>query len=100
VTTAESLADPALPVQVSVKVFVDAVSAALVVDPDVGFVPLQAPLAVHDVVFSEDHCRTVVPPLATVAGVAVSVTLGAAGALTLTMTCLLADPPAPVQVSV
>jgi hypothetical protein len=42
--------------------------------------------ALHPVVFVDVQVRMVVPPLATVWGLAVSVTLGA-GALTLTWVC-------------
>jgi hypothetical protein len=61
--------------------------------------PLQPPLAVQLVAFVEDQLSVVDPPLVTVVGVAVSVTAGAAGCVTVTLTDCVADPPAPVQVS-
>jgi hypothetical protein len=75
-----------------------ALSAALVSDPLVARAPLHPPLAVQAVAPLLDQARVAAPPAATVAGVALSVTLGAAGTVTV------ADrdtvPPVPVHVSV
>ncbi len=60
--------------------------------------PDQAPDAVHDVAFVEFHVRVAEPPLATVVGLAVSVSVGAAaGASTVTMIDRVAVPPSPVH---
>ena len=61
--------------------------------------PLQPPEAVQDVAFVEDQVNVEVPPLATVLGLAVRVTVGA-GVVTETVADCAALPPAPVQVSV
>ena len=83
------------------NVFVAAVSALVLAEPDVGREPLQAPLAVHELASLEDHVRDDVPPLATEVGVAESVSVGAGvAALTLTVTDREALPPVPVQVRV
>jgi hypothetical protein len=74
------LAEPADPEHVSVNVFEEAVSGPVLADPDVGFVPDQTPLAVHDVAFAEDHVRLEDPPLATLRGLAVSCTVTGGGA--------------------
>ena len=98
VTTTDLLSDPPLaPAQVKVKVLVAELSAALVSEPAVARLPLQAPLAVHEVVLRDDQVSTVLAPLVTVVGVAVSVTVGADGELTETEICSLADPPGPEQ---
>jgi hypothetical protein len=56
-----------------------------VVVPVVAWAPLQAPPAVHDVAFVLDQVSEAVEPVAMVAGLTFSVTVGAgvAGALTL-----------------
>ena len=69
--------------------------------PLVALAPLQPPEAVQPVALVELQVRVEDPPLATFIGFAVSVTVGAgAGAVTETLTDLLALPPAPVQLSV
>jgi len=55
-----------------------AVSAALGALPDVDFVPLHAPEAVQVLTFAEVQVSAVVPPLATVVGLALSDTVGCA----------------------
>ena len=59
--------------------------------------PDQAPEAVHDVASVADQFKIALPPLATVLGVAVMVTLGGVSA-TVTVTDCVAVPPSPVQV--
>jgi hypothetical protein len=61
--------------------------------------PLHPPEAVHDVAFSEFHVKVDMPPLATAAGEAVKVTVGAGVATTTSADCE-AEPPTPEQVSV
>jgi hypothetical protein len=97
VTVFESLPEPAGPVQVSVKVVV-ADSALLVAVPSVVCVPDQPPDAVHDVELVLVQVSCVVPPLGTLAGLTVRLTLAAES--TATALVSLAAPPAPVQVSV
>jgi hypothetical protein len=64
--------------------------------------PVQPPDAVQDVALLEVQLSVALPPEVTEVGLAVSDTLGAVGVLdvTLTVTDLLTDPPAPVHVSV
>jgi hypothetical protein len=93
----ESLAVPAAPVQVRVKVVV-AESAPLVALPLVAFAPDQPPDAVHAVAFVLVHDSCAVAPLVTLAGDALRFTVGAG--TTLTIFESLPEPPAPVQVSV
>jgi hypothetical protein len=85
-------------VQVKVNVVV-ALSAPVVCVPLVALAPLQLPEAVQLVASVEFHVSVEEPPLETVAGLAVNVTVGA-GATTVTVVLWLALPPAPVQVSV
>jgi len=77
VTTAEPLAEPPAPVHISVKVFVDAVSAPVLADPEVARLPVHAPLATQLVAFVEDHVSVALAPLATEVGLAVIDTVGA-----------------------
>src|SRR3954468_7282620 len=97
VTVFESLPEPPLPVQVSVKV-VAVVSALLVALPLVAFDPDQPPDAVHAVALVLVHVSCVVPPLATLAGDTLKLTVGAP--MRVTVFESLAEPPAPVQLSV
>jgi hypothetical protein len=76
-----------------------AVRAAVGAVPLVGSEPLQLPEPVHVVAFVELQVKEDVPPLATLVGFAVRVTVGA-GWVTVTSAVALADPPAPVQVRV
>ena len=72
-------------------------------DPAVGLVPNQFPDAVQLVASVDDQLKVMVPPRLTLAGLAVSVTIGATAAgavLTVTVTLSLAVPPSPVQVRV
>ena len=67
--------------------------------PLVALAPLQPPEAVQVVASVELHVNVDDPPLLTLVGLAVRVTVGA-GAVTDTLTDLLALPPVPVQLSV
>jgi hypothetical protein len=99
-TTFTRAVDAALvpPMPVHVKEYeLCIVSAPVLCAPLVPFVPLQPLEAVHEVVFVELQFSVEEPPLATVAGFAVSVTVGAGITVTVTVATLLA-PPAPLQV--
>ncbi len=61
--------------------------------------PLQPPDAAQEVALVDDHVKVEVAPLATVVGLALSVTVGA-GVVTVTVANCAALPPAPVQVRV
>jgi hypothetical protein len=62
-------------------------------------VPVQAPLAVHDVAFVEDQVSVALCPSVIEAGLIERVTVGAA-AFTVNAADAFALPPAPLQVSV
>lgn len=83
--------------QVSVKVVV-AVRPFVVEDPLVASLPDHPPEAVQLVALVEDQLSVELPPLETVAGLAVSVTVGACS--TVTVADWEAEPPAPLQVRV
>jgi hypothetical protein len=74
-------------------------SAPVRSDPFAGSLPLQPPDALQAVAWVDDQFSVAVPPVATVLGVAVNVTVGAA-AVTVTVADCAAVPPLPVQVSV
>jgi hypothetical protein len=74
-------------------------SAPVDCEPLVACAPLQAPEAVQEVAFVDDQARVELPPLVTVLGLAVKLTVGA-GAVTETVADCAALPPAPLQVSV
>jgi hypothetical protein len=74
-----------------------AVSALVDSEPVSPLVPLQSPVAVHELALLDDHDNVEVPPLAIDAGLAVKLTVGAG--ITATDAVALALPPAPVQVS-
>ena len=90
---------PPSPVQARVNVLLAAVSAPVLAEPAVARLPDQAPLAVHDVALVEDHVNELLPPLDTLVGFAVSVTVGA-GEVVTTVTDRLVVPPPPVHVNV
>jgi hypothetical protein len=75
VTVADAWAVPPAPVQASVKVLV-AVSALLDWMPAVARVPDHAPEATQLAAFFADQVRVVAAPLVTLAGLAVSATVG------------------------
>jgi hypothetical protein len=85
-------------VQLNVK-SVAAVMAAVVSVPLIAFAPDQPPDAVQLVAFVELQVSIVVPPLVTLVGFALKVTVGTGG-VTVTFAVAFASPPAPVQVSV
>lgn len=101
ITLALWLADPPAPLQLSVNVLLVAVSPPVLALPETGRLPLQAPLARQLVALVEDQLSVEPPPLATVSGLLVKVTVGAGGgggASTVTFAVLLADPPLPSHV--
>ena len=75
-----------------------ALSAPVLALPLVGSLPDQPPEAVQLVALVEDQLSVEAEPLVTVPGFALRLTVG--GVETLTVTDLLALPPAPLQVSV
>lgn len=91
---------PPGPVHVSVYVAL-LVRAAVDSDPEAGFDPLHAPLAVQEVALVEVQVSIDVPFTATVVGLALNATVGATGgggfALTVTVAERPVVPPAPVQ---
>jgi hypothetical protein len=97
-TVADCAAVPPAPVQVRVNlVVVD--SAPVPALPEGLSVPLQPPEAAQEVALVEDQVNVEVPPLATVVGLALRVTIGA-GVVTVTVADCEALPPAPVQLRV
>jgi hypothetical protein len=101
VAVAVALRVPPSPLQLKVNELLAAVSAPVLADPAVARLPDQAPLAVHVVASVDDQVRVALPPLATLVGFAVNVTVGAGTELvTVTVTDLLALPPSPAQASV
>ena len=97
VTVADCEAEPPAPVQASVN-FVVAVRAEVVVEPLVASLPLQPSDAVQAVALVADQANVALAPLATVLGLAVKLTVGAAW-VTETVADWVALPPVPVQVS-
>ena len=98
VTVALCAAEPPVPVQVKAYV-VSVVRAWVECEPLVGSAPVHAPEAVHDVALVEDQARVEAPPLVTLDGLALSVTMGA-GAATVTLADWAAEPPVPLQFNV
>jgi hypothetical protein len=74
-------------------------SAPVVVDPLVASLPDQAPEATQEVALVEDQVKVAALPLATVLGLAPSVTVGGRE-VTVTVADCAALPPVPVQVNV
>ena len=70
--------------------------AAVFCVPLVALLPLQPPVAVHDVALVELHVSVEAPPLATEVGFAVNVTVGADAMVTVAVATLLV-PPVPLQ---
>jgi len=68
-------------------------------EPLLASLPDQPPDAAHEVALVEDHVNIELPPLVTVLGLAVKLTVGA-GDVTETVADCAALPPAPLQVSV
>jgi hypothetical protein len=75
VTVVDCVAEPPLPVHVSVN-FVVLVRAGVTVEPLVGSPPLQPPEAVQEVALVANQVNVELPPLATVLGLAANVTVG------------------------
>ena len=101
VTVVEAFRVPPSPVQASVNVLLAAVSAPVLAEPLVARLPDHAPEAVQLVALVDDHVSELLPPLVTLVGFAVKVTVGAGAELvTVTFTDLLAVPPSPLQLSV
>lgn len=67
-------------------------------EPLTGLLPDHAPEAEHDVAFAADHVRVAGLPELTVLGLTCRATAGA-GAVTVTVTDWVAEPPGPVQVT-
>jgi hypothetical protein len=76
------------------------VSTPVDCEPEVVFVPLQPPEAVHEVALVLDQLRVELPPEAIVAGFVERVSVGADVLCTVTRAERVDDPPAPLQVSV
>ena len=98
VTVTDCAAEPPVPVHVSVYLVV-AVRAAVFCEPLVASEPLQPPDAAQVAALLEDQVKVEAAPLATVLGLALSVTVGA-GVVTVTVADCAALPPLPVQVRV
>ncbi len=75
-----------------------AVTAPVAFEPAVAIVPVQPPDAVQAVALVDDQVKVELPPLATLVGLALRETLGR-GVETVIVADCVADPPAPVQVS-
>ena len=69
-------------------------------EPFNGSVPDHAPEAVQDVALVDDHVKVALPPLATVLGLALRLTVGVCFGLTVTVVDWTALPPDPVQAKV
>jgi hypothetical protein len=88
------------PVPVQVKEYeLGIVIAPVLCVPLVALLPIQPPVAVQEVALVELHVSVDEPPLATVVGFAVSVTVGAGTTETAAVTTPLV-PPTPLQVNV
>jgi len=98
-TVTDWLALPPGPLQASVKVVV-ALNAPVLALPLVGSLPDQPPEAVQLLALVEDQLSIADPPLLTVVGLALRLTVGLTGPETLTVTDWPALPPGPLQVSV
>ena len=66
--------------------------------PLTALVPDQAPEAVHEVALVEDQVKVELPPLVTVLGLALILTVAVGFGLTVTVVDCIALPPAPLQV--
>jgi hypothetical protein len=98
VTVVDAMAEPPVPIHVSVYELV--LLGVILKVPLVASLPLHAPLAVHDVAFVEDQFKVALPPEAMLDGFAESLTVGAAVSAIANATVLLTEPPPPVQDSV
>jgi hypothetical protein len=99
-TVALRVTVPPAPVHASVYVLA-AVSAPVDAEPETAFVPVQSPVAVQLAAFVLLHVSVELAPLATLAGAAESVKVGAAaGCCTITVALAELVPPSPVHASV
>jgi hypothetical protein len=98
VTVADCEAEPPAPLQVSVNLVV-ALSAAVVCEPKVPSLPVQPPEALQALALLDDQVNVDFAPLATVFGLALKLTTGAA-ALTVTVADCEAEPPLPLQLKI
>jgi hypothetical protein len=69
------------------------------VEPLTGWLPDHAPEAVQEVALVEDHVKMELPPLATVLGFALKVTVAACLGFTVTVVDWDALPPVPLQLN-
>ena len=99
VTDAVWLAEPPGPMQFSAKLALPD-SAPVPSDPETAFAPLQLPDALHAVASVALQVRVAAAPELIVVGVALRLTTGAGGAVTVTVTVWAAVPPGPVQLRV
>jgi hypothetical protein len=90
-TVVDALPDPPAPVQIKVYVWTPAVVGATLVLPLLACVPLQAPLAAHDVALVLDHVNVALPPTAILDGVATNETVGTAGGVPATVILVVAE---------
>jgi hypothetical protein len=102
VTATDRLILPPAPLQASAKLEL-VVSALVVNDPDVAFVPVHAPDAVQDVAFEVDHVNRDVAPDLTDVGDAENVSVGAGVPPPVELTVTVVDtdfvPPLPLQLN-
>jgi hypothetical protein len=97
VTVVEATEVTPAPVQVSVKRVV-LLSAPVVLEPLTATLPLQPPDAVHEEAPLEFHVSVDAWPLATMLGLALRLTVGAAPLTAVTVVDALAVPPSPLHV--
>ena len=95
-TVADCVALPPEPVQVREYVAL-AVSAPVDCEPMRGLLPDHAPEAVQEVALLDDQVKVALPPLETVLGLALMVTVAVGFGLTVTVVDWAAVPPVPVQ---
>jgi hypothetical protein len=95
-TVADCVALPPEPVQVREYVAL-ALSAPVDCEPVTGLLPDQAPEAVQEVALVDDQVNVALPPLVTVLGLALIVTVAVGFGLTVTVVDWAAVPPVPVQ---
>lgn len=104
VTTTDRSAVPPGPVQVNEKLLLDALKGPVLAVPAIDLLPVQLLLAgeafaVQLVALVELHVNVEAVPLGTESGLALRETVGADGAVTVTVTDLETSPPEPEQVS-
>jgi len=97
-TVADCVALPPAPLQVKVKVEL-LVSAPEDCEPLVPLAPDQAPEAVQEVALIADQVKFELPPLATVLGLALMLTVAVGFAVTVTVADCTALPPGPAQLN-